>query len=71
MTERRFPPPWVVGKIPGGLVVRDANGRPLAYVYSGANGSDAGTAMGLTEDEAQQIASDIAKLPRLLGQANP
>jgi hypothetical protein len=37
----RFPPPWTVQKIPGGLVVRDANGQSLAYVYSGENEADA------------------------------
>jgi hypothetical protein len=36
MTTRRFPPPWSVDKIPGGYVVRDANGQALAYVYSRA-----------------------------------
>jgi len=25
MTERRFASPWTVGKIPSGLVIRDAN----------------------------------------------
>jgi hypothetical protein len=32
--SRRFPPPWRADKIPGGYVVRDANGQALAYVYS-------------------------------------
>jgi hypothetical protein len=27
MTTRRFPPPWHADKIPGGYVVRDANGQ--------------------------------------------
>jgi hypothetical protein len=31
---RRFPPPWRTDKIPGGYVVRDANGQALVYVYS-------------------------------------
>jgi hypothetical protein len=31
---RRFPPPWHADKIPGGYVVRDANGQALTYVYS-------------------------------------
>jgi hypothetical protein len=31
---RRFPPPWRADKIPGGYVVRDANGRALVYLYS-------------------------------------
>ncbi len=47
MTERRFPPPWTVEKIPGGLKVCDANGQ------------DAHMAKVLTEDEARRIASNI------------
>jgi hypothetical protein len=69
MTERRFPPPWTVETIPGGLVVRDANRQSLAYVYSRKSPADAGTAGVLTEDEARRIASNIAKLPLLLGSA--
>jgi hypothetical protein len=34
MTTRRFPAPWRADKIPGGHVVRDANGQALAYIYS-------------------------------------
>jgi hypothetical protein len=36
MTEapRRFPPPWRVEKMPGGYVIRDANGQSLAFVSS-------------------------------------
>jgi hypothetical protein len=33
-TGHRFPPPWRADKIPGGYVVRDANGQALAYIYS-------------------------------------
>ena len=52
MTEpRRFPTPWKVEKIPGGFIVKDANGVSLAYVYS---------------DNRQLVASNIAKLPGLL-----
>src|SRR6478752_884446 len=66
MSERRFPPPWTLEKIPGGLNVCDANGQSLAYVYSRENPSDAHIAKVLTEDEARRIASNIAKLPSLL-----
>jgi hypothetical protein len=59
---RRFPPPWRVEKIPGGLKVCDANGQSLAHVPN-----DAHMAKVLTEDEARRIASNIAKLPNLLG----
>jgi hypothetical protein len=30
MTSRRFPAPWRADKVPGGYVVRDANGQALA-----------------------------------------
>ena len=63
---RRFPPPWTVEQIPGGLKVVDANGQALAYVYSRENPDDAHIAGVLTEDEARRIASNIAKLPSLL-----
>jgi hypothetical protein len=41
MTTRRLSAPWRVEKIPGGYVVRDANGQALAYVYSRATETDA------------------------------
>ena len=65
MTERRFPPPWTVEKIPGGLKVIDANGQSLAYVYSRETKDAADIAKVLTEDEARRIASNIAKLTEL------
>jgi hypothetical protein len=34
MTSRRFPTPWRADPMPGGYVVRDANGQALAYIYS-------------------------------------
>ena len=64
---RRFPPPWAVEKIPGGFKVLDANGQSLAYVYSRETKDAALIAKVLTEDEARRIASNIAKLPTLLG----
>jgi hypothetical protein len=67
MTARRLPAPWRVEKIPGGYVVRDANGQALAYVYSRATETDAMQAKVLTDDEARRVAANIAKLPQLLG----
>jgi hypothetical protein len=60
---RRFPAPWTVAKIPGGLKVVDANGQSLAYVYSRENANDARIAKALILDEARRIAVNIAKLP--------
>jgi hypothetical protein len=36
-SSRRFPPPWRAERIPGGYVVRDANGQALTYLYSRDN----------------------------------
>jgi hypothetical protein len=66
---RRFPPPWRAEPIPGGHVVRDANGQALAYVYSRAYPTEAAQAKTLTADEGRRIATNIARLPELLGKA--
>ena len=53
--------------IPGGYVVKYATGQSLAYVYARETLADAEIANVLTMDEARRIASNIAKLPGLLG----
>jgi hypothetical protein len=65
--SRRFPAPWRVDKIPGGFVVRDANGQALAYVYSRESEAEARQAKVLTSDEARRIAINVVRLPELLG----
>jgi hypothetical protein len=54
VNNRRFPPPWRADKIPGGYVVRDANGQALVYVYSRDNDAEALQARVLTKDEARR-----------------
>jgi hypothetical protein len=70
MTARRFPPPWRADKMPGGYVVRDANGQALAHIYSRDNEAEALQAKVLTKDEARRIAVNVARLPELLGKAD-
>ena len=48
----------------------DANGQSLAYVYSRETKDAADIAKVLTQDEARRIASNIAKLPTLLGKGD-
>ena len=68
---RRFPPPWTFEEIfRGGFKVLDASGQVLAYVYGHADPYDAAIAKALTLDEARRIASNIAKLPHLLGKGD-
>ena len=64
---RRFPPPWTIEELDGGFKVLDASGQTLAYVYGHAYQRDAQVAKSLTLDEARRIASNIVKLPNLLG----
>jgi hypothetical protein len=64
---RCFPPPWYVDKMPGGYVVRDANGQSIAFVYGRATLAEAMQAKVLTTDEARRFAANIAKLRELLG----
>jgi hypothetical protein len=70
MTSRRFPARWRADKLPGGYIVRDANGQAIAYLYSRQDEAEARQAKVLTADEARRIAVNIARLPELLGKAD-
>jgi hypothetical protein len=56
--------------MPGGYVVRDANGQALVSLYSRDNDAEARQAKVLTKDEARRIALNVARLPGLLGKAS-
>ena len=68
MTEPscRFPAPWRPDRMPGGYVVRDANGQILVWVYARASTAETMQAKVLTLDEARRVATNIARLPELL-----
>jgi hypothetical protein len=69
--SRRFPPPWHADPMPGGYVVRDANGQAVAYLYSRDNEDEARHAKVLTKEEARRIAVNIARLPELVRELVP
>ena len=53
---------WHADPMPGGYVVRHANGQALAYLYSRDNEDEARQAKVLTKDEARRIAVNVARL---------
>jgi hypothetical protein len=60
-STRRFPPPWRVEQIPGGIKVMDASGQALVYVYARETPEQASIAKVLTFDEARRIAMNVAQ----------
>jgi hypothetical protein len=65
--SKPFPSPWRVEQIPGGFIVRDAERKPIAYVYGQENRRpfEEGSSSPLTMDEAREMALSIARLPEL------
>ena len=67
MTERRrFPAPWEIDDNGACFIIRDHNGRALAYLYYEEEPGRRSAANSLTRDEARCIAINIAKLPDVL-----
>jgi hypothetical protein len=58
-----FPGPWSVSETTGEFVVKDANGRALAYFYWWGDV----TAL-LTRDEARCLAEKFAKMSSVMAQ---
>src|SRR4051812_35284622 len=66
MSMRRFPRPWRFEPISGGYRVIDANRLALAHVYGEPPHAVATSPNRLTDDEAEEIARLIARLPGLV-----
>ena len=66
LTERHFPPPWIVEELEACFYVCDSAGQKLAFVYFEEEPGRRAAAKLLTRDEAHRIAVDFAKLPELL-----
>lgn len=64
---RHLSAPWFAENIPGGFVIRDAERKPVAYVYGHDRPWQSGGApRAMTIDDAREMAMAIAKLPELL-----
>ena len=61
MPARRLPPPWSVEELDACYVLRDSNGKQLAYVYFEEEPGRRSAAKLLTKDKARRIAVNIAQ----------
>jgi hypothetical protein len=60
--SRRFPPPWSVAEANAAcFIVKDNDGKSLAYVYFGDEPGRRSAAKMMTRDEAWRIAVNISK----------
>jgi hypothetical protein len=64
----RFPTPWTVAVFAEGFVIRDAQLRPLGYVYF-ADSRHHPSNRPLTRNEAWQLARNISMIPDLIRHA--
>ena len=61
VSQRRFSPPWTVEESEACFIVKDHDGKSLAYVYFEDEPGRRSAAKTLTRDEARCIAANIAK----------
>ena len=71
LTERRFPPPWIVEELEACFYVCDSAGQKLAFVYFEEEPGRRAAAKLLTKDEALRIAANIAKLYQMTRRETP
>jgi hypothetical protein len=65
-SPRRFPPPWSVEERPACFIVKDSSGQALGYFYYEEEPGRRSAGKLLIKDEAQWMAANFAKLPKLL-----
>ena len=71
MTARRVPAPWTAIENAESFWVQDAGGQTVGWLYFRHNEETARQAKVLTRDEARRMAVNFARLPELLGKADP
>ena len=67
LTDRHFPPPWIVEELEACFYMCDSVGQKLAYIYFEDESGRRAAAKLLTKDETRRIAANIARLLELVG----
>jgi len=65
MSERHFPPPWLIEEHVDSFIVCDAIGQALGYFYFDNEMQRPAATSRLTREEARLMAASFAKLPEL------